>query len=44
MTVPKTTVDARVGGRFHILMKNDKGEIPHDGEYRVIDRWNKLVF
>jgi uncharacterized protein YndB with AHSA1/START domain len=36
--------DPRVGGRFDIVMKNDMGEIPHWGEYREIDRPNRLSF
>lgn len=44
MSAPRVTVDPKVGGRFHITMKKDQNEIPHDGEYRVIDRPNKLVF
>ena len=44
MTVPRATVDPRVGGRFHITMGMQGREIAHDGEYRVIDRPNRLVF
>jgi uncharacterized protein YndB with AHSA1/START domain len=42
--VPRATVDPRVGGRFHITMGAQGREIAHDGEYRVIDRPNRLVF
>lgn len=44
MSVPTATTDPRVGGRFHIIMKDADREIPHDGEYRVIDRPHRLVF
>jgi uncharacterized protein YndB with AHSA1/START domain len=44
MTAPRVTVDARVGGKFHITMESNGRQIPHDGEYRVIDRPRKLVF
>jgi uncharacterized protein YndB with AHSA1/START domain len=44
MTVPRADVDARVGGRFLIVMATPDREIPHEGEYQVIDRPNKLVF
>jgi uncharacterized protein YndB with AHSA1/START domain len=44
MTVPVATTDPRIGGRFHIVMRHDGRDIPHDGEYRVIDRPTKLVF
>jgi uncharacterized protein YndB with AHSA1/START domain len=42
--VLKAETDPKVGGRFDIVMKNDMGEIPHWGEYREIDRPNRLVF
>ena len=39
------TVEPRVGGRYHIVMKGDSGTVtPHSGVYRVIDRPRKLVF
>lgn len=44
MTVPRATIDARVGGKYLIVMANPEREIPHEGEYRVIDRPNRLVF
>jgi uncharacterized protein YndB with AHSA1/START domain len=37
-------VDARVGGRYEILMQSDTASFPHSGEYRVIDRPRQLVF
>ena len=45
-TVRRTTarVDARVGGRYEIVMEVDDGTIPHAGEYRLIDRPRRLVF
>jgi uncharacterized protein YndB with AHSA1/START domain len=36
-------VDARVGGRYEIVMQGD-ATFPHTGEYRVIDRPRQLVF
>lgn len=44
MSVPKAVSDARVGGRFTIIMAAGDDEIPHGGEYRAIDRHSKLVF
>ena len=44
MTVPRVTVDARVGGKYLIVMANPDREIPHHGEYEVIDRPKRLVF
>lgn len=44
MTVPKAESDGRVGGSFLILMKSGDKEIPHTGEYRVVDRPHKLAF
>lgn len=38
------TIDPVVGGKFRIVMHNGANEIPHDGEYRVIDRPNRLSF
>jgi len=44
MTVPDATTEPRVGGTFHIIMQAGDRQIPHDGEYRVIDRPTRLVF
>jgi uncharacterized protein YndB with AHSA1/START domain len=44
MTVPVATTDARVGGRFHLVMQAGGQQIPHEGEYQIIDRPHKLVF
>ena len=37
-------LDARVGGRYEIVMTSDSESYPHSGEYRVIDRPHRLVF
>ena len=42
--IPKAETDARVGGRFTIIMDTGENEIPHGGEYKAIDRHSKLVF
>ncbi|MBV1884341.1 MAG: SRPBCC domain-containing protein [Pseudomonadales bacterium] len=39
-----TTTDARVGGRFEIIMHVGENQIPHRGEYLEIDRPHKLSF
>ena len=38
------TVDARVGGRYEIVMHIDSGTVPHRGEYRAIERPRRLTF
>ena len=37
-------VDARVGGRYDIVMKGDEQTYPHTGIYQVINRPRQLVF
>jgi len=37
-------VDARVGGRFEVVMNHPSGPLRHYGEYRSIERNRKLVF
>jgi uncharacterized protein YndB with AHSA1/START domain len=38
------TTDPRVGGEFEILMETPRGDIPHTGAYRTIDRPKRLAF
>lgn len=40
----EVAVDARVGGRFEIVMHVDGGSVPHRGVYEVIDRPKRLAF
>lgn len=44
MTVPRAETDPRVGGRYLIVMQAGEQEIPHQGEYKVIDRHDRLQF
>ncbi|WP_299842332.1 SRPBCC domain-containing protein [uncultured Roseovarius sp.] len=44
MTTPQATTDAKIGGRFDLIMKKDDDEMPHGGVYKVIDRPNRIVF
>ncbi|MCG6885510.1 MAG: SRPBCC domain-containing protein [Silicimonas sp.] len=44
MSVPEATADARVGGRFRIVMRAGENDLPHEGTYKVIDRPNRLAF
>lgn len=37
-------IDARVGGRFRIIMRGDGPGVEHVGEYRVIEPPRRLVF
>jgi uncharacterized protein YndB with AHSA1/START domain len=38
------TTDARVGGRYEILMEGEQTTHPHHGVYQLIDRPRRLVF
>jgi uncharacterized protein YndB with AHSA1/START domain len=40
----KVKVDARVGGALEVLMQTHKGEIPHTGVYKAIERPRRLAF
>ena len=45
MTVPEAWSDSKVGGRFKIVMQAPDGtDIPHAGEYKVIDRAEQIEF
>jgi uncharacterized protein YndB with AHSA1/START domain/DNA-binding transcriptional ArsR family regulator len=43
-TVPKTEIDAKVGGRFMFIVKSSDKENPHAGTYQIIDQYTKIVF
>lgn len=43
MHVRAARSDARVGGRFFVMMVGDK-DLPHEGTYREITRHSRLVF
>ena len=43
-SVPKAETDAKVGGRFHIVMMSGGEEIPHSGTYKSIDPHKQIVF
>jgi uncharacterized protein YndB with AHSA1/START domain len=45
-SIQRTTarVDARVGGRYEVIMEVDTRVIPHRGEYLMIDPPRRLVF
>ena len=44
MKVPSASSDAKVGGRFSIIMKSGENEIPHAGTYTEISPYDRLVF
>jgi len=44
MRVVAVDVDARVGGRFRIVMRGAQGDVEHTGQYREIRRPERLVF
>ncbi|MEJ2086803.1 MAG: SRPBCC domain-containing protein [Acidobacteriota bacterium] len=44
VTIPKAEVDAREGGSFLILMQVGEQQLPHSGEYKIIDRYETLAF
>lgn len=44
MSVPEAKSDARVGGRFLIVMRVGDQDLPHEGTYSVLDRPKRLAF
>ncbi|MGD8350606.1 MAG: SRPBCC domain-containing protein [Gammaproteobacteria bacterium] len=44
MPQPEVENDPREGGRFKIVMRHGDDELPHGGEYLVIDRPRQLKF
>jgi uncharacterized protein YndB with AHSA1/START domain len=43
MHIRDVRTDARVGGRFHVMMVRDK-DLPHEGTYLEITPYSRLVF
>lgn len=44
MTVPKVQSDPTVGGKYLIVMRAGDQDLPHHGQYRIIDRPARLSF
>jgi uncharacterized protein YndB with AHSA1/START domain len=44
VTVAHVDVDARVGGRFRIVMREGGRDLDHRGEYRVLEPGRRIVF
>ena len=42
--VSAAELDPRVGGRFRIVMSDERGDTEHTGEYRELRRPERLVF
>ncbi len=36
--------DVSVGGKYEIVMKHEGNDLPHSGEYRILDRPNTIQF
>lgn len=44
VTVPNPEIDAQVGGKFQFDMAVGDNILPHFGEYKILDRANKIQF
>jgi uncharacterized protein YndB with AHSA1/START domain len=44
ITVAELQMDPRPGGIFRLVMRSERGEIAHTGEYREVDPPRRLVF
>jgi uncharacterized protein YndB with AHSA1/START domain len=44
MVAPEISNDPREGGRFDILMRHGKAEIPHHGRYTAINPHSRIAF
>lgn len=44
ITIPEPKIDARVGGAFLFEMHVGENVMPHKGEYKILDRPNKIQF
>lgn len=44
VTVAQVEVDARVGGRFRIVMREGGRDLDHRGVYRVLEPGRRIVF
>ncbi|MGJ8662052.1 MAG: SRPBCC family protein [Marinicella sp.] len=44
MQQPDITIDAKVGGKFEIIMHVGEDKLPHTGEYIAIDRPHSMCF
>src|SRR5260370_2334332 len=44
ITVAELEMDPRPGGTFRLVMRSERGDIAHIGEYREVDPPRRLVF
>lgn len=43
MHVREARSDARIGGRFYVMMVGEK-DFPHEGTYKVLEPYSRIVF
>ena len=44
VSIPEVAVDAKVGGKFKIIMMSGENSLPHSGEYKELTPFTKMVF
>ena len=44
MSCPKAATDPKIGGRYEIIMNDGSRDIPHTGEYLVLEPHSRIAF